>query len=264
MADKKKCIAQVTSQIRLAEGIYSMWLKFPKDVNISMAVPGQFISMYCHDGSRMLPRPISICEINTDDNMLRIVYRVVGKGTEEFSKLDIGSTISIIAPLGNGFAIDKDTCKKALLIGGGIGIPPMLGLAKALKNIGVSVEVVLGYRDGSLFLKDEFSPYAKVYVSTEDGSAGIKGNVTDAIKEYDIQADIIYSCGPLPMLRGVKALAKKRGIKAQISLEERMACGIGACLGCVCISTEKDSHSNVNNKRICKDGPVFDSEEIVF
>lgn len=264
MADKKKCIAQITSQIRLAESIYSMWLKFPKDVDISIAVPGQFISIYCHDGSRMLPRPISICETNADDNMLRIVYRIVGKGTEEFSKLDAGHTISIIAPLGNGFKIDTDTCKKALLIGGGIGIPPMLGLAEKLYSSGVSAEAVLGYRDGNLFLKDEFMPYAKVSVSTEDGSVGVKGNVVDAIKKYDIQADIIYACGPLPMLRGVKALAKERGIKAQISLEEKMACGIGACLGCVCISKEKDSHSNVNNKRICKDGPVFDSEEIVF
>lgn len=264
MADKKKCIVQITSQIRLAEGIYSMWLKFPKDVDISIAVPGQFISIYCHDGSRMLPRPISICETNADDNMLRIVYRIVGKGTEEFSKLDVGHTISIIAPLGNGFAVDTDTCKKALLIGGGIGIPPMLGLAEKLYSSGVSAEAVLGYRDGNLFLKDEFMPYAKVYISTEDGSVSVKGNVVDAIKKYDIQADIIYACGPLPMLRGVKALAKERGIKAQISLEEKMACGIGACLGCVCISKEKDSHSNVNNKRICKDGPVFDSEEIVF
>lgn len=264
MADKKKFIAQITSQIKLADGIYSMWLKCPKNANISIASPGQFISMYCHDGSRMLPRPISICEINTSDNILRVVYRIVGNGTEEFSKLDASDTISIIAPLGNGFAVDADTCKKALLIGGGIGIPPMLGLAEKLYSSGVSAEAVLGYRDGNLFLKDEFMPYAKVYVSTEDGSVGVKGNVVDVVKQYNIQADIIYACGPLPMLRGVKELAKERGIKAQISLEEKMACGIGACLGCVCISKEKDSHSNVNNKRICKDGPVFDSEEIVF
>lgn len=266
MADKKKCTAQVTSQIKLAEDIYSMWIKFPKDADVAgMAVPGQFISMYCHDGSRMLPRPISICEINTPDNMLRVVYRIAGKGTEEFSKLGAGSTIDIIAPLGNGFTINIHSFKKVLLIGGGIGIPPMLGLAKALKAGGsASIDAVLGYRDGTLFLKDEFEAYARVYVSTEDGSAGIKGNVVDVIREHGIQADIIYACGPLPMLRGIKSLAKERGIKAQLSLEERMACGIGACLGCVCQSKEKDGHSNVNNKRICKDGPVFDSEEILI
>lgn len=265
MADRKKCKAQVTSQIKLAKDIYSMWIKFPEDTDISVAVPGQFISMYCRDGSRMLPRPISICQINARDNMLRVVYRTVGKGTKEFSKLGAGSTIDIIAPLGNGFNIDTGTFKNALLIGGGIGIPPMLELAKTLREKGSeSVKVVLGYRDGNLFLKDEFESYADVYVSTEDGSAGVKGNALDAIDKYSIEADIVYACGSSLMLRAIKALAKERGIKAQLSLEERMACGIGACLGCVCSSKEKDEHSNVNNKRICKDGPVFDSEEIIF
>lgn len=260
----ERCTAQVVSNIMLSEGIYSMWLKFPQNIDISIAVSGQFISMYCHDGSRMLPRPISICEINVAKNMLRVVYRVVGKGTEEFSKLSTGGAISVIAPLGNGFTIDTDTHKKALLIGGGIGIPPMLELAKTLSANGVNVEVVLGYRDSNLFLKDEFTPYANVYVSTEDGSVGVKGNVIDVANEYNIKADIIYACGPLPMLRGIKAFAKAHGIKAQVSLEEKMACGIGACLGCVCASKERDEHSNVNNKRICKDGPVFDSEEVTF
>lgn len=265
MVNRTKCMAQVTSQIKLAEDIYSMWLKFPKDVGAAaVAVPGQFISMYCHDGSRILPRPISICEINSNDNMLRVVYRIVGKGTEEFSKLSAGSTIDIIAPLGNGFTINADICKKALVIGGGIGIPPMLALAKELKSNYIKVDAVLGYKDGTLFLKNEFESYANVYISTEDGSAGVKGNVVDAINKYNIKADIIYACGPLPMLRGIKVLAKELGIKAQLSLEERMACGIGACLGCICTSKEKDEHSNVNNKRICKDGPVFDSEEVTF
>lgn len=135
----------------------------------------------------------------------------------------------------------------------------MLGLSAALKG---DVTAVLGYRDGSLFLKEDFTPYAKVYIATEDGSAGVKGNVIDVVKHYGISADIIYACGPLPMLRGVKAFAQENGIEAQVSLEERMACGIGACLGCVCNSREKDAHTNVNNKRICKDGPVFDAMEI--
>lgn len=148
------------------------------------------------------------------------------------------------------------------MIGGGIGIPPMLQLSKSLSEQGVSVQVVLGYRNDDLFLKTEFEDCAEVYVSTEDGSVGTKGNVIDAIRANELVADTIYACGPLPMLRGVKAYAAEQGIRAQISMEERMACGIGACLACVCQSSEVDGHSNVHNKRICKDGPVFDAEEI--
>ena len=145
-----------------------------------------------------------------------------------------------------------------------IGIPPMLALAKALKEEGAEVSVVLGYRDGDLFLKKEFEPYADVYVSTEDGSVGTRGNVIDAIRENGLDADTIYACGPMPMLRGVKAYAAEKETEAQISLEERMACGIGACLGCVCNSTDVDSHSHVHNKRVCKDGPVFNAEDVTL
>ena len=137
----------------------------------------------------------------------------------------------------------------------------MLELAKSVKG---EANVVLGYRDNNLFLKKEFEPYAGVYVSTENGSVGTKGNVIDAIQAEGLEADIIYACGPLPMLRGVKEFAARQGIPAQISMEEKMACGIGACLACVCQSKDKDAHSNVNNKRVCKDGPVFDAQEIEF
>lgn len=257
MADKKKSTAIVTSQVMLLDGIYSMWLKFPKEADVAaVAVPGQFISLYCREGSRLLPRPISICEINRQESLLRIVYRVVGKGTEEFSKRNVGDTIDVVGPLGNGFTQKEG---KSILIGGGIGIPPMLELAKSLRG---QVSVVLGYRDHDLFLKEEFEPYAKVYVSTEDGSVGTKGNVIDAIRENNLTADTIYACGPIPMLRGVKAFAAENNIAAQISMEEKMACGIGACLACVCQSKDKDAHSNVNNKRVCKDGPVFHAQEI--
>lgn len=257
MAQKKKCRGIVSRHVMISKDIYSMWIKVPKDNNIAMqAVPGQFISMYSSDGSRLLPRPISICEIYDDSRILRVVYRVVGKGTEEFSKLKEGHSIDIVGPLGNGFTLKEG---KSLLIGGGIGIPPMLELAKQLKG---EVSVVLGYRDNDLFLSEEFKKYANLYISTEDGSVGTKGNVIDAIKANNIEADNIFACGPIPMLKGVKEYAVSNGIKAQISMEEKMACGIGACLGCVCQSKEKDSHSNVNNKRVCKDGPVFDAEEI--
>lgn len=257
MEKKQKCMARITSQVELASGIYSMWLKFPEDYNVAgMAVAGQFLSLYSADGSRLLPRPISICEINAAERMLRIVYRVAGQGTEEFSRKDTGDVIPVMGPLGNGFTKREGS---SLLIGGGIGIPPMLELAKDLSG---SVQVVLGYRDATLFLKEEFEPYASVYVATEDGSVGVQGNVIDAIEAAGIQADTIYACGPMPMLRGVKAFAEKHAVPAQISLEERMACGIGACLGCVCKTKETDAHSHVNNTRICKDGPVFDAQTV--
>lgn len=259
--EKKKCMAEVVRQEKIADGIYSMWLGFSKDYNIAaQSVPGQFLSLYSRDGSRLLPRPISICETDADNAVIRIVYRVVGKGTEEFSKLCEGDKVPVVGPLGNGFNIEAGS---AILIGGGIGIPPMLSLAKKLHNEGSqNIKVVLGYRDNNLFLKNEFEPFGEVFVSTEDGSAGIKGNVIDAIGKNDLSADTIYACGPIPMLRGVKGFASERGILAQISLEEKMACGIGACLACVCETKEKDSHSHVCNRRVCKDGPVFDARDI--
>ena len=121
---------------------------------------------------------------------------------------------------------------------------------------------MLGYRDSQLFLKDEFEAFGPVYVATEDGSAGTKGNVLDAIRANGVEGAVIYACGPTPMLRAIKAYAAENGIECYISLEERMACGIGACLACVCQSKEVDHHSNVHNKRICKDGPVFAAEEV--
>ena len=248
-----KKTAVIISQVRLTEDVFSMWIQ---DSQIAAAAkPGQFLSLYCKNGNRLLPRPISICEIDKENGKLRLVYRVVGDGTEEFSHYNTSDTIDVLGPLGNGFFPEG---KKAILIGGGIGIPPMLELAKQLN---CEKKIVLGYRDIT-FLDKEFEEYGEVYISTEDGSTGTKGNVIDAIKANGLEGDLIFACGPAPMLRGVKAYANEMGIKAQLSMEERMACGIGACLACVCKSREKDHHTNVNNKRICKDGPVFYSDEI--
>ena len=249
--NKKKVV--ITEQTLLAEGIFSMWLQ--SEEITAKAIPGQFVSLYSRDGSRLLPRPISICEIDPSQGKIRLVYRIAGKGTEEFSELNAGDRIEIMGPLGNGFMPEGG---KALLIGGGIGIPPMLELAKQLN---CSKEIVLGYRDIT-FLDKEFEAYGRVYLSTEDGSAGTKGNVLDAIRAHMLTADIIYACGPTPMLRGIKEYAGEHGIRAQLSMEERMACGIGACLGCVCSTKDTDHHSNVKNKRVCKDGPVFWSDEV--
>lgn len=251
-----KITAAVDSQEQLLSDVYSMWIRCEKIA--SQARPGQFISVYSKDGSRLLPRPISICEADKEAGKLRIVYRVVGAGTDEFSAYREGDPIVVMGPLGNGFPVEENRNKKSFLIGGGIGIPPMLELAKQLDG---EKQAVLGYRD-QLFLNDEFEPFASVYVATEDGSAGTKGNVLDAIREKGLNADVIYACGPTPMLKAIKAYAMEQGIECYLSLEEKMACGIGACLACVCQSKDVDHHSHVHNKRICKDGPVFRAEEV--
>lgn len=258
---KKKVLARVAGQEKLSGEIYSMWIE-NMDGIAQEAVAGQFLSLYCKEGSRLLPRPISICEIDRENDRLRLVYRVAGEGTKEFSALQAGDSIEVFGPLGNGFTKKEG---KSILIGGGIGIPPILALAKSLfEKSGKKemIQVVLGYRDSALFLKEEFAPYAEIFVSTEDGSSGTRGNVIDAVKENGISGDVIYACGPIPMLRGVKAFAAEHHIPAQISMEERMACGIGACLACVCQSKETDGHSHVKNKRVCKEGPVFLAEEV--
>lgn len=261
MEQKKKEKTRVLSQTEIADGIYDMWIE--SDLAES-AGAGQFICIYPHDRSTLLPRPISICEADRDSKRLRIVYRVAGKGTREFSLYHAGKSIRILGNLGNGFPLKEAEGKSVFLMGGGIGIPPMLGLAKALKEKGSvkKVTAVLGYRNDQFFLKDEMEEYAEVYIATEDGSAGSKGNVMDAIAENGLRADIIMACGPMPMLRAIKAYAEKEGMEAYISLEERMACGVGACLGCVCKTKEKDAHSHVNNARICTDGPVFRAEDV--
>ena len=247
--------AMIVSQQCIGTDIYDMVLSFPKGAK--EARPGQFIAMYCEDGTKLLPRPISICGIDAEAGTLRVVYRIAGEGTRLFSQMKAGDSLEVMGPLGNGFTM-KD--KKAIIVGGGIGIPPMLELAKQLD---CEKTVVLGYRD-ELFLKEEFEACASVAVATEDGSAGTKGTVIDAIKAAQVSGEIIYACGPMPMLKALAEYADVHGMEAQISLEERMACGIGACLGCICKTKEKDHHTNVNNTRICKDGPVFDAKEVVF
>ena len=289
MAEKFEEIAVVVDQNALGSGIYDLTLK---TTNIAKAAKaGQFVSVYANDRSKLLPRPISLCGIDRDEDTIRLVYRVTGEntGTEEFSKLVMGDKIRILGPLGNGFTVEPG--KKAFLIGGGIGVPPMLQLAKDInsgvvqtsgtvdantqekgqteeKQINVhgkkicDMNIIMGYRDENTFLLDEFKEQADSFVATEEGSVGTKGNVIDAIKENALEADVIYACGPMPMLRALKAYAMEHDMECYVSMEERMACGIGACLACVCKTKDKDAHSNVNNKRICKEGPVFNAKEV--
>lgn len=251
----KECCT-VISQECIAKDIYSMWISTKAIAR--EAKPGQFVSVYTKDASRLLPRPISLCEIDREKDALRIVYRIAGDGTREFSWLRAGDTIDILGPLGNGFPLEEAKGKRVMLMGGGIGIPPMLETAKAIQGEKI---IVSGYRD-ELFLTEELNAAGQLYLATEDGSAGTKGNVLDAVKANRLEADLIFACGPTPMLRAIKAYALDKGIPCWVSMEEKMACGIGACLACVCKSTEVDGHSQVHNKRICKDGPVFLSTEV--
>lgn len=277
MNGKKKEVAKVLCQRMLAPDIYDLWLE--TDL-AGQAGCGQFVGVYPKDGSMLLPRPISICQVKKSGDFpekgdpgngrlqdektqaLRLVYRIAGKGTAEFSSLKEGEEVEILGILGNGFPVAENAQKKVVLMGGGIGIPPMLQLAKELKQAGNEPVIIAGYRDERLFLKDDLEQFGFVYVATEDGSVGTKGNVLTVMQEKGLCADVIMACGPMPMLRAIKAYTKEKGIEAYISLEERMACGVGACLGCVCKTAKKDPHSHVNNARICTDGPVFDVREV--
>ena len=258
MSTKTKENLTVVSQEEIGKDIFSLWLQ--TDQMAQYARPGQFLSLYTGNAGKLLPRPISICEIDKETSRIRLVYRVTGKntGTEAFSKTQSGDKIEALGPLGNGFPLEEAEGKKVFLIGGGIGIPPMLETAKQLN---AQKTAVLGYRD-ELFLNEEFAKYADVYVATEDGSSGTKGNVLNAIQEKALEADVIFACGPTPMLRALTEYAAANHITCWISMEERMACGIGACLACVCKSKDIDAHSQVHNKRVCKDGPVFLSTEV--
>ncbi len=248
--------AVITEQQKIATDIYSMWLQTERIAG--EAVPGQFLSVYSRDESRMLPRPISICQVDQRRGRIRLVYRIAGKGTKEFSGYGTGDTLEIVGPLGNGFPLDKGY-EKVLLIGGGIGIPPMVELSERLSGEKL---IVVGYRNSELFLKEELERNGELYLASEDGSVGTKGNVLDAIHGKKLSGQAIFACGPTPMLCALKTYAAEQGIDCYLSLEERMACGVGACLACVCHSMDIDAHTHVKNKRICKDGPVFAAGEI--
>ena len=257
-AEKVFARALVLGQESVGTQIFSLLLE--EKAVAALAKPGQFVSVYCHDRSRLLPRPISICEADPAAGTVRLVYRIAGEGTREFAALKTGDMVEILGPLGNGFPLEEAEGKKAFLIGGGIGIPPLVELAKRLPG---KKQIIAGYRD-ELFLTQELSRRGELFIATEDGSTGTKGNVLDCIRENGLTADIIFACGPTPMLRALKAYAETEKIPCYLSLEQRMACGIGACLACVCHTTEKDEHSQVKNKRICAEGPVFEAGEIVL
>ena len=223
----------------------------------SMTMPGQFVHIKVTNGiDPLLRRPISICQIDRDCSRFTIVYRADGKGTSILSEKKPGEKVDVIGPLGNGFTVEEvSPGGKALLIGGGIGIPPLLQLSRELKGKGVSVSHILGLRTAAdIFYENEFACLGETTITTEDGTYGTKGFVTSVSAPLD--CDVVYTCGPTPMLKAVTE--KYKGKKVFISLEERMGCGIGACFACVCRTPEH------GYRKICSDGPVFRSEEVII
>ena len=240
----EKEIFSVLKNENIAKSVYRMVLEGKTD---ALTMPGQFINIFI-DGF-YLRRPISVCDY--DEKTITIIYKVVGKGTEKMAEMKAGEKLDILVGLGNGFDVSKSG-DKPLLIGGGVGVPPLYKLAKNLD--GKDITVILGFNTADeVFYKEEFEKLgAKVLVTTVDGSVGIKGFVTNAMGECDYT--YIYTCGPEPMLKAIYNESKTSG---QFSFEERMGCGFGACMGCSC-------KTKYGNKRICKEGPVLEKEEIIW
>lgn len=230
-----------------------------------MSEPGQFVEIYLPNGEMILPRPISICETDVRKGNVTMVYSVVGKGTDALSKMPRGSCLKVMGPIGKGFEISDISA--VLVIGGGIGVPPLLMLVKELykKKPQPDIYAVLGFRNsGAVILEDEFSKLTDhMFIATDDGSTGFHGNVLDCINSMPSlpDFDMIYSCGPKVMLKGVSDYAASHNIPAQISMEERMACGLGACVGC---AVKIRNGSEFEYKKVCKDGPVFYSKEVAW
>ncbi len=242
----KQTIFRILSNEKIAKDVYEMQLQGDcEDIRC-----GQFVNLKLQ--GFYLRRPISVCEVEGD--ILTLVYKAVGRGTDYMSTLQEDDEVDVLTGLGNGYDTEKSG-QRPLLIGGGVGVPPMYQLCKDLISEGKEVTVILGFNtEEEVFYKDEFYELgADVFVSTVDGSEGKKGFVTDIMKDMD-DYTYVYTCGPEPMLKAVYNESKTSG---QFSFEERMGCGFGACMGCSC-------KTKYGNKRICKDGPVLEREEIIW
>lgn len=249
--------AEILENEKIAEDIYSMVLCCPEIT--SKAVAGQFVEVYTGLGEYILPRPISISEIDKEKGTLTLVYQVVGKGSDYFSQCPVGDSLKVMGPCGNGFNID--TCiKKNILAGGGIGTAPLVELCKQLEG---SVSVFIGSRTAPV-LVDKFKVLgADVHVATDDGSVGFKGNIVQLMDSVNPQGGLIYACGPKVMLKYTAKWGSERNIPVQVSMEERMACGIGACVGCA-VKIKRNGESDWQNLKVCKDGPVFMGDEVMW
>lgn len=261
--------AQIVNNTMIAHGVYRLTLHcgaaFIKD-----AEPGRFVNLYLHDRSMLLPRPISIC--CAEKERIALVYRVVGKGTKELSGYQSGDILRVSPPLGQGYYIGRmiealgegPGTKTIVLAGGGLGVPPLVELAKVLRNQlpGAGLIAALGFHDETFLTEDLGSFCDEVLVATESGRAGFKGNVLEMLEARRIVADYYFSCGPKPMLKALAGTCAGMNKPLQVSLEERMSCGYGVCVGCTC--RIKDQNDDVRQKKVCRDGPVFFGNEVIW
>lgn len=249
---------EILEREEIARGIFSYVIKCPEAAEAARA--GQFVHIKAEGFT--LRRPISICETDKKKGTVRIVFEVRGGGTDKISRLSVGDYMDIILPLGNGFTVKNiPEGKNVVVVGGGIGVPPMCGIAAHYKN----VKAIIGFRSrDKVILEEDLKRIgAEVTVCTDDGSYGEKGVVSKPLEKLLEKGETaaLYACGPTPMLKAVVAAAKKYNIPCEVSLEERMACGVGACVGCAC-RIKRDGRELV--LRVCKDGPVFKAEEVVL
>lgn len=242
---------ELVEKQEIAKNIFDFRLKNPELAKITK--PGQFVHIAVP--GKLLRRPISVCDVF--DDTIRIVFRIKGEGTEILSQAQIGDKLDLIAPLGNGFKLERN--KTYAFVGGGIGVPPLLFSAKQTDK----AYAVLGFANkDAVILCDDFKEAScETIVTTDDGSFGIHGFVTDALKDIIDKVDEVCACGPTPMLKAVAEVCRNNSKPCQVSLEERMGCGIGACLVCACKTRQGENEEYVH---VCKNGPVFNAEEVVW
>jgi dihydroorotate dehydrogenase electron transfer subunit len=258
---KRKDLCKVISQKEIAKDIYELTIK--GELTLEIEAPGQFLHIkVANSHDPLLRRPISISSFNKNNQQITMIYRKDGRGTSLLAEKEAGMEVDILGPLGNGFPVGEAKFgETALLVGGGIGVPPLYELSNQLKANGVKVVHVLGFQtDSVVFYEQEFSANGETYIATVDGTNGTKGFVTDVIEGQGLEFDVLYSCGPLPMLKALETKFPDK--KVFLSLEERMGCGIGACFACVC-KTQADP-TGASYKKVCSDGPVFRAGEVVL
>ena len=248
---------EIVSRQEPIPGVFDYKIHCPELV--AEASPGQFVHIRC--GERSLRRPISICALDRGTGELRLVFEVRGEGTRELSHLAAGDRMDILGPLGHGFEL-LDPGARAVVVGGGIGTPPLL---EGARHYGERCQAILGFRSvKNVILDQDFASACGTVVCTDDGSWGVRGTVLPAL-EAALQGfcpQIVYACGPKPMLKGIQELCARYPVRCQLSLEERMGCGVGACLVCACKTRAEDGQENYAH--VCKDGPVFEAQSVVF
>ena len=261
---RKYAEAEILSNKPIAPGIFDMSARFPEDLSDARA--GQFAMIYMRNEKNLLPRPISVCDFDSENHWLRFIYKVVGEGTGSLSELRAGDRARVLAPLGNGFNVTANR-KHVAIVGGGVGVPPLLGLAKAVraKNPGARITVVLGFATKDAFLVNDFAsiPGVDVNITTDDGSLGYHGNTVGFMRDSGLDCDTVYACGPRIMLKFLAELCAEKDMACFVSMEERMGCGLGACVGCVVLVRPRGEGQNFY-KKVCKDGPVFNAREVVW